>query len=235
MAKQFTVDRARFLAFAAAVAGATSFQACSATDKKETDNAGGADTSAAGKNSMAGAKSDAGEASQAGSSGERDTAGAGGMAGGAPEGGASEGGAPEGGAAGAGDAGAGGAGECSDDVGVATCAGLTTACDPYCNAALLNLKPAAADAAVACLKLDVSSNCDNGYTCLATATAKGCTEDVASACATATSECTSPSAGDPPCAQLLSGLKEAARAEAVSCITEGCYSVYSCAEGLFFE
>src|SRR6478736_2749626 len=101
MAKQFSVDRARFLAFAAAFAGAASFQACSATDT-----------------------------------------------------------AP--------------GGECNDSTGVATCTGVTTACSNYCNAALHNLKPAVADAAIGCLKLDTTSNCDNGYKCLADATAKGC-------------------------------------------------------------
>ncbi|HYQ04636.1 MAG TPA: hypothetical protein VER96_38445 [Polyangiaceae bacterium] len=112
---------------------------------------------------------------------------------------------------------------------------MTTACSNYCNAALHNLKPAVADAAIGCLKLDTTSNCDNGYKCLADATAKGCPEDVAATCATAITECHPPGTGEPSCEQLLSGMNSTARAEAVTCIEESCYSVYSCAEGLFFE
>ena len=99
----------------------------------------------------------------------------------------------------------------------------------------MNLKPTVADAAIACLKLDTSSNCDDGYACLAAATAKGCPEDVTAACSTALSECHEPESNEPSCEQLLSGMNTAARAEAASCIDESCYSVYSCAEGLFFE
>jgi hypothetical protein len=60
------------------------------------------------------------------------------VAGAGPEGGASDGGAA-------------GAGNCTDSVGTATCAGVTNACAHYCYGALLNLKPAVADAAIAFL------------------------------------------------------------------------------------
>ena len=224
MVRQFGVDRARFLAFAAAFAGAASFQACSATDTSPTDDGGAAGLAEGGKSPTAGEAGLGGENSVAGSAGEAGSGGASGAGGdsAAPAGGASDGGAA-------------GAGECSDDVGVATCAGVSTGCSHYCNAALANLKPAVADLAITCLKLDTSSNCNDGYTCLADATAKGCPEDVASACATAIKECNEPEPNEPSCEQLLSGMNSAARAEAASCIDEGCYSVYSCAEGLFFE
>lgn len=172
-----------------------------------------------------GGEDSAGAAGAAGSAGAADAAGAGGM------GGDSAGG----GAAGESDGGASGAGQCEDNLGSATCTGVSTACSHYCNAALMNLKPAVADAAIACLKLDTTSNCDDGYTCLANATAAGCAEDVAAACATALTECNTPASGEPSCKQLLSGMNPAARGQAVSCIEESCYSVYSCAEGLFFE
>jgi hypothetical protein len=97
------------------------------------------------------------------------------------------------------------------------------------------LKPGVADLAITCLKLDTSSNCDDGYACLAEATARACPDNVKSACATAILKCYAPTANEPSCEQLLSGMTSAARAEAVSCIDEGCYSVGSCAEGLFFE
>jgi len=227
MARQFAVDRARFLTFAAAFAGATSFQACSATDTAPNENAGSGGLAEAGQSSTSG---------DAGLGGEHSTAGTGGNAGEAGLGGASGAGGdsagPEGGAS---DGGAAGASACSDSVGVASCTGVTTACAHYCNAALTNLKPGVADAAIACLKLDASSNCDHGYGCLAQATAQGCPVDVATACSTAVTECNEPEANEPSCEQLLSGMNAAARAEAASCIQEGCYSVYSCAEGLFFE
>jgi len=225
MARQFGVDRARFLAFAAAFAGAASFQACSATDKSPADDGGAGGSAQGGKPSASGDAGLGGEsAGSAGSAGEA------GLGGGAGAGGDSAG--PQGGAA---DGGAAGASECNDSLGVATCAGVSTGCSHYCNAALANLKPAVADLAIACLKLDASSNCNDGYACLAAATAEGCPEDVKSACATAVVECDAPSSNEPSCEQLLSGMNSAARAEAASCIDEGCYSVYSCAEGLFFE
>lgn len=156
--------------------------------------------------------------------------------GGAGDGGATLGGAGQGGAA---DGGAGGAPMvCDDTVGDPACEGVTEACDPYCNAAQLNLKPAAAAAAVACLEADTTGNCDAGYSCLANATAKGCAEDVAATCAAAEAEaaCGPPGSGEPACAQLLSGFNETARASVIECL-EGanCFGVYSCAEGFFFE
>lgn len=232
MAKQFRVDRARFLAFAAAFAGAASFQACSATDTAPGGDGGAAGAAHGGAAPTAGhaengGESAAGSAGEAGSAGATDVMGAGG-AGGAGGDSSALGGAAEGGAAGAG-------GECNDSGGVATCTGVSAACSHYCNAALLNLKPAVADTAIACLKLDSTSNCDDGYKCLADATAKGCPEDVSAACTTALTECHPPGSGEPSCEQLLSGMNGTAREQAASCITESCYSVYSCAEGFFFE
>ena len=226
MTNQFGVDRARFLAFAAVLAGATSFQACStSSDKKSADNGGGAGLSDAGRGSLAGSPNAGANDSEGGSAGEF-AAGAGGAAG-----------ISDCSDCGPSNAGAAGAGECSDSAGVADCSGLTAWCTPYCQAALMNLKPAVADAAVACLKLDATGNCDTGYACLAAATAKGCPEDVALLCGVATGACSHQAgAGEPSCAQLLSGMNASGRSQAASCISsQGCYSVYSCAEGLFFQ
>jgi hypothetical protein len=54
MAQQFSVDRARFLAFAAAFAGAGSFQACSAKGTAPAADDGGAGLAEAGKSPSAG-------------------------------------------------------------------------------------------------------------------------------------------------------------------------------------
>jgi hypothetical protein len=230
MAKQFSVDRARFLAVAAAFAGVASFQACTVVETEPGGDGGASGLAEGGKSSTAGHAGNGGEnaAGAADSAGAAGSAGAGGVDGVGGDSAGGEGGQSDGGAA--------GAGQCSDSVGVTTsCTGVSTACSHYCNAALMNLKPAVADAAIACLKLDTTSNCDDGYGCLAAATAKGCPEDVAATCATAVTECHPPATGEPSCEQLLSGMNPAARAEATTCIEDSCYSVYSCAEGLFFE
>jgi hypothetical protein len=237
MTNKFSVDRARFLAVAAALAGIASFQACK-VEEAAPKVSGAAGESDGGSNNTAGSKmSGAGQATQAGEGGSQ--AGAGGAAGG--EGGVAQGGATislagenQGGAAGAG--GAGGAGVCDDTVGNANCDGVTAECTPYCNAALANLKPAVAQAAVTCLEADDTANCDAGYSCLAAATAKGCAEDVAADCTAAATTCSdAPAATDPPCQQLLSGFNDTARADVIACTAESCFSVYSCAEGFFFE
>jgi hypothetical protein len=233
MANNFSVDRARFLAVAAALAGIASFQACT-IEKEKAPTGGDAGAADGGSNSGAGTSmTSAGQTAQAGEGGS--PGGAGGAAAGA--GGATEGGAMTelGGAAPGGAAGAGGAAACDDTVGSATCDGVTAACTSYCNAALSNLKPAVAAAAVTCLEADQTDNCDAGYTCLADATAKGCPEDVAADCTAAETTCTSPDASDPPCSQLLSGFSAAARAQVITCTAESCFSVYSCAEGFFFQ
>src|SRR6478736_175386 len=85
MAKQFSVDRARFLAFAAAFAGATSFQACSATDTApggDGGNAGAVEGGATHTGGYAGTSDEllAGSAGEGGSAGA-DSAGAGGAGG----------------------------------------------------------------------------------------------------------------------------------------------------------
>lgn len=218
MANQFGVDRARFLAFAAAIAGATSLQACStSSDKQSVDNGGAAGQSSAGRGPLAGAPNAGDNDSAGGSTGDI----AGGAAGAISE--------PD-------NAGAAGASECSDGAGVPDCSELTAWCTPYCHAAVMNLKPAVAAAAVACLKLDATGNCDTGYACLAAATAQGCTEDVSFLCSVAATACSHPRSGtEPSCVQLLSGMNDSGRSQAESCISQGCYSVYSCAEGLFFQ
>ena len=235
MTNKFSVDRARFLAVAAALAGVASFQACKVEENDTTKPRGAAGESEGGSNNTAGSKmSGAGQATQAGEGGSQ--AGAGGAAGG--EGGVAEGGATisvagesQGGAGGAG-----GAGVCDDTVGSANCDGVTEACSHYCNAALATLKPAVAQAAVTCLEADDTGNCDAGYSCLAGATAKGCAENVTAACTAAATNCGSPDATDPPCQQLLSGFNDAARADVITCTADNsCFSVYSCAEGFFFE
>jgi len=240
MTQPFRVDKGRFLALAAALASAATFQACSATDSKPAGAGGGISDggrNAAGALNEAGSKSEAGSTSDSGAAGALGVAGAGG----ASEGGAAQGGASEGGAAGAAQAGAteggaGGAAACVDTAELEDCSAFTgTQCAHYCAAARANLKPAAANSAIDCLALDDTTNCDTGYACLADATASGCAEDVTAACTAAAVDCTSSDAADPPCEQLLSGLNTAARAEAITCMAESCFSVYSCAEGLFFQ
>jgi hypothetical protein len=236
MTNKFSVDRGRFLAVATALVGLASFQACTVVNDRDPEpNDGGAGMT------NAGTKSDAGSESSAGNGGQGGASEGGASSGGASEGGASEGGATLGGAGqgGASEGGAGGAPmACDDTVGDPACEGVTLACDPYCNAAVLNLKPAAAAAAVACLEADSTGNCDAGYGCLADATAQGCTEDVAATCAAAEMEaaCGAPDSGEPACVQLLSGFNDTTRAAVIECL-EGasCFSVYSCAEGFFFE
>ena len=227
MTQPFRVDKGRFLALAAALASAATFQACSATDSKPAGAGGG--ISDGGRNA-AGALNEAGSKSEAGSTSDSGAAGALGVAG---AGGASEGGAAQGGAS---EGGAGGAAACVDTAVLEDCSAFTgTQCAHYCAAARANLKPAAANSAIDCLALDDTTNCDTGYACLADATASGCAEDVTAACTAAAVDCTSSDAADPPCEQLLSGLNTAARAEAITCMAESCFSVYSCAEGLFFQ
>ena len=241
MANRFSVDRVRFLAAAAAIAGVASFQACTIEDvtTANSDDGSGGDSSG-GKNS-AGTSSNPGGATHVGATdgGATDV---GATDGGATSGGAADVGATNGGAAGreaadggaSGAAGAGDPGGCHDTVGIPSCAGVTAACSGFCNAAIANLKAAAAVAAVTCIKNDKTANCDTGYSCEADATIKGCAEDVEIVCESALTSCTSASTQDPPCNQLLSGLNEAARDLAVSCVDGSCFSVYACVEGLFY-
>jgi hypothetical protein len=233
MSNKFGVDRAKFLAVATAIAGLASFQACTTTDKADDAGDGGAETTDGGSKSTAGTESMSGgndaEAGQGGASG--------GSGGGAAEGGAAEGGAAQAGAAqgGASEAGAGGAAMCDDTVGDPACEGTSEMCHHYCLAAVAHLKPAAAEAAVTCLLADTTENCDGGYECLSNATAKGCAEDVSATCEAAVAGCSSAEEDKPSCEQLLSGLNETGLTAAKDCIATDCYSVYSCAEGLFFE
>ena len=236
MTNKFGVDRAKFLAVATALASLASFQACVTTNEKDDakNNEAGAGMDGGGTTGQAGSSSNAaGDDTGAGQGGALGGSGSGGGGadGGATDGGASPGGAAQGGAS---EGGGAGAGTCDDSVGQATCAGLTAECTPYCNAALANLKPAVAAAAVACLEGDQTGNCDGGYGCLADATAEGCAEDVATICESAVQVCSDQEPTKPSCQQLLSGFTEAARTEVMSCIDEGCFSVYSCAEGFFF-
>jgi hypothetical protein len=234
MANSFSVDRLRFLAVAAAIAGVASFQACTVNNNVSDDDDGGEGNG--GTNNTAGSSMTSGGDDQTEGGAPTSAGGASGTVGGATdEGGTAQGGATDAGGAAQGGAAQGGAGSCDDSVGEASCEGVTAACSNYCTAALANLKPAAAVAAVACLEADATGNCDAGYSCLANATAEGCAEDVTAACEAAATTCTGSAVGDPPCAQLLSGLNEAARAVAVTCTEESCFSVYVCAEGLFFE
>jgi hypothetical protein len=254
MSNKLSVDRVRFLAVAAALAGVASFQACTVNNNNtapdENEGGSGGSNSTAGTHMTAAGADDGGTSgSVAGSSGTVGGANEGGSAqggatssvagaaqGGAAEGGAAQGGANVGGAA-QGGAAQGGATTCDDTVGDPACEGVSDDCYSYCSAARANLKPAAAVAAIACLEADTSLGCDTGYSCLAEATKKGCSaedDNIPAICADAVISCGEPGANEAPCDQLLTGLTDDARAEAVSCINESCYSVYSCVEGLFF-
>lgn len=241
------VNTARFLLLLAALTGLASAQGCS-------DSEGGGDgassgASGDGSQAHAGAASGAGAGSgptdQGGSGGAAGSSSAGGMADGAGRGGTREAGSsgaagsPDGGAGGSGGAtdpgGAGGAGACNDDVGEPSCDGVTTACAPFCAAALTNAKKAVAVDAIACLKLDFSQGCGTGYDCLAAATALGCSEDVATACEIAAQNCQTTVPGKPGCAQLLSGLNDEGRSEMLLCLEQYCDSVWACAQNQFFE
>lgn len=235
MANRFSVDRVRFLAVAAALAGVASFQACTINNNNDPDDQDGGESNGGGtKNTGAtanhGGSGDEGGAPTAigGSSGT--VGGAGEVEGGATgEGGATTvtGGATS-------EGGAGGAASCDDSVGTPTCDNVSQDCASYCAAAVANLKPAAAVAAIACLEADAT--CNDGYKCLADATAIGCAEDVTAACEAAITTCGEPDVGDPACDQLLSGFTDAARAEVITCMEDqSCFSVYSCAEGFFFQ
>lgn len=235
MNNKFGVDRAKFLAVATALAGLASFQACVTTNEKDEETAGEAGQDAGGSKNTAGTENSGGSDAKAGEGGT--SSGGGGGSAGASEGGASTGGASEGGASngGASEGGAAGAGMCDDTVGDPACEGTSEMCHHYCVAAQNNLKPAAAEAAITCLLADTTENCDGGYDCMAAATAKGCGEDVATVCEGAIAGCTDQEENKPSCTQLLSGFNDTARAEVEACVTQDCFSVYSCAEGFFFE
>ncbi len=233
MIGKLKVERGAFLSLAAALAGLASAQACVTTNTASDDDDGGSggSVSQGGTTAKGGASADGGMATDGGMSAD------GGMAtdgGAATNGGAANGGAVNGGAANEGGASVGGAGTCDDSVGSPDCEGQSLGCLPYCNAAVANLKPAAAVVAVACLAADLTDNCDAGYSCLSDATAEGCAVDVATECAAAAISCGAADAGDPSCEQLLSGMNRAGRAETVTCLENNCFSVYSCAEGVFF-
>ena len=71
-------------------------------------------------------------------------------------------------------------------------------CVPYCNAAHANLKPAVAEAAVACLALDQTSYCLGGYSRITQALADACPDSSTQTdCATIATECDN--VADPPC------------------------------------
>jgi hypothetical protein len=238
MAGTLKINKSTFLTLAAALAGMATVQACVSEDNSDDTNAGGSAGMSSGGSGGSSAGSGGSKASGGTSAGGSSGAGAAAGDAGAP---ASGGAAGEGGTGGAsggeggGPAGEGGAPGCDDSAGSPNCEGVTEGCLPYCNAAVSNLKPAVAVAAIACLELDSTAYCDTGYSCLADATAEGCPEDVATICAGAEDTCTSSGSGEPACEMLMSGMNEAARDTMADCIAETCYSVYSCAEGLFFE
>lgn len=238
MKQSFSVDRAKFLAVATALAGLASFQACVTTDESDDESTGEAGQDGGGTKSDGGSQSRAGapsEAGQGGSNGGGSNAGE--STGGAGQSGASDGGASEGGAAsgGAGQAGAGGAAMCDDSAGDPTCEGVSAGCLPHCNAAVSNLKPAAAFDAINCLLADTTEFCESGYTCLADASAVACAEDVTDVCAAAVQGCTTEELDKPSCAQLLSAFSASTLPSVVQCVEQDCYSVYSCAEGFFYS
>ena len=243
MSKRFSVGRARLLA-AAAIAGLATFQACTAEQAKVKHAGTAGDVGAPDTNSTAGTSMNAGgqagqPSSQGGAAGDAVGGAAGATEAGAAGhdlGGAGPGGAGPGGAGAGGASGAGGAAACDDSTPTPSCADVSAACTPYCNAALANLKPAVADDAVTCLKLDATANCFAGYGCLSAATAKGCPEDVATACTAAAATCTeAPDPTNPSCEQLLSGFTDAARAAVIGCTVQSCFTVYRCAKGFFFQ
>ncbi len=240
MTNKLRVDRARFLAVATAFAGFASFQACTVVNDRDPEpNDGGAGMTNAGTKSDAGSES----SGAAGGQGGADDGGMsnGGAANGGADGGATLGGAGQGGTAQGGAGGEGGeVGTCDSDLDdPLPCVGVSEACMPYCNAARLNLMSSISDRALTCLKADTTANCDAGYSCLADASATSCGEDeYAATCAAAEAEaaCGPPGAGEPECTHLLAALKGQAKDDVIECL-EGanCFSVYSCAEGFFFE
>jgi hypothetical protein len=201
------VDRIAFLGLVTAVAAA----ACVVTST-ETDGEGGSAGS--------------GNANQGGSG---NTSQGGSDVGGADVGGADVGGADVGGGN------VGGSEPCDDNVGSpADCANVPLECDPYCQAAHNNLKPLLGEIAVQCLTNDTSDYCDTGYTCVADALAEACPDATADAdCAAAVTACGDVTADE--CHAMIDGLTEAARAEVMTCVTDGCeFGLYSCVEGVSF-
>jgi hypothetical protein len=200
-------DRAKFLGLVTAIAAA----GCVINEKSEKENEGGG--------GVGGATSQGGTTSQGGGTTSQGGGGVGGATGGT--GGAASGGS--------------GGGTCDDSVGApAACTTVTGDCEPYCNAAHANLKPAVAEAAVACLVLDQASGCYGGYDCIKQALAAACPDPATqSDCATVGTECSEP--GDPSCEDVLDGLTTAARAEVMTCVNDGCsFGVWSCTEGVSF-
>jgi hypothetical protein len=229
MTTSFKIDKNAFIALAAALAAAAAVAACQNTASDEEADGGAAGMTAGGSSNSGGADQGGATAEGGASYGGATAEGGASYGGATAEGGASYGGAPA-------EGGAGGAAACDDTVGSPACEGVSLGCDPYCQAAVLNLKPGVAVAAITCLETDTSDYCDTGYGCLSDATADGCAEDVAADCTAAEGTCGEASDGEPACATLLSAFNDAARAEVVTCLeSETCYSVYSCAEGMFFE
>lgn len=200
------VDRVKYLSLVTAIAAA----GCVVTEKTEKESDGGG--------------------------GVGGTAGQGGTAG-AEQGGAGGVGGATGGSGGVATGGGGGAGgaSCDDTVGTpAACTTVASDCEPYCNAAHTNLKPAVAEAAVECLALDQSAYCLTGYSCISQALADACPDpSTQSDCATVATNCSEP--GDPACEDVLDGLNSTGRAEVMSCVDDGCtFGLYSCMEGASF-
>jgi hypothetical protein len=228
MTGALTIDRARFLLLATALAGAT---ACVVEDKDEDATGGTAGVTNSGGDSNAGGQNAGGTAQGGGAGGAAGSATQNGGAAGALVGAA--GGDNWGGAAGS-------AGEsCDDTIGAPNCEGVSTACLPYCNAAVKNLKASVALAAIGCLEGVVGDWCTDGYECLAEATAGACPTDVSALCDAADNYCGATTEGVAGCVQLASGFNETGLAAYKDCLEspscEGTDGVYSCAEGLFFE
>lgn len=126
---------------------------------------------------------------------------------------------------------------CDDDMGAPECESLPVACEAWqvgiCNDHLTNLKPAVAEAAIACM---VDTDCDAlaTYTCADDAVVAACEDQTAAAdCETVTAAC--PSATTQECMTYLSGLTAQGRTAMITCMTpdEFCdFGFYTCLEGL---
>ncbi len=224
------IDRSSFYLLAMALAT----QGCEVSDDK-----GEGGTSAGASNAGAADQGAGGTGSGAGGAGDLGAGGAGTGASGAGDLGAGGAGT---GASGAGDVGGGG----TPVIGGCTPSPITcdaNNCEAYCNAAKTNLSLTAAIVAKACLDLDESAYCDNGYGCVSAGLADfslgECNTSPESNCAALAELCYNAgdlTATEEYCHQLMDGLSETSRQEVAICIdvSDCSYGLYSCAEGEMF-
>ena len=133
-----------------------------------------------------------------------------------------------GGGSGGGSGGAGGATTCDDSKPdpatnpAGTCENLGPVCAPYCDHAILALKPGVAYDAITCLA--TKTDCDmTGVDCMLEALAKTACPDASADddCAQVAMLC-SEAAGGAVCHDMMDGMVEPARAAAISCAQQAC-------------